>query len=116
MESLKKKENKRNIDVKLLHSKELPELQYSKILAVNNMASNTYAKAKEFILNMELDIMKSPLISSEDDPAFKHFIRYNDRKTQIKRDKRNWMIKSILFGVLFIVIIFFFVYLISITI
>ena len=105
LENLKKGENKKEGNASFVQ-RQLPELQYSKILAVQNMANFTFKKTSEIIQNIDLELQKHPLVSSKDSQAFNHFIKYNDNKIQMKKEKRYWLRKRMILCLVIVVILF----------
>ena len=105
MINLKNINNKKKIHTINHNIKILPELRYSKILAVKNMANVVFNKTNNLIQNIQLDLSKNPLVSSIDNDAFQHFISYNNEKIQFKNDKRYRLAKMII--ILIIIVILF---------
>ena len=82
LDNLKKEENKKESNAKFVH-RELPELKYSKILAIKNMANYTYRKTNDLIQNIDLELKKTPLVSNKDSQAFQHFINNSNNKIHL---------------------------------
>jgi hypothetical protein len=70
------------------------------------MANYTYKKTSELIQNIDLELQKHPLVSSMDSQAFNHFIKYNNNKIQMKKEKRYWLRKRVIFCLIIVVILF----------
>ena len=105
MINLKNINNKKKIHTINHNIKILPELRYSKILAVKNMANVVFNKTNNLIQNIQLDLSKNPLVSSIDNDAFQHFISYNNEKIQFKNDNRYRLAKMIIILIIIVIVL-----------
>lgn len=117
LEGLFDKENANNklshrmSSLKNLGELNLHSLHYSQINSVKNNAKKICSTAKDFISKLEVDMKSTPLID-KNDPAYIHYLNFNQAKIELKKVKKGNMFKIFIVIILAIVIVGSIIYLV----
>jgi hypothetical protein len=112
-ELIKALSNKQNFSEKLKrHIHNLPDLGesntiiYSKFSSIKTQANSSISQAKDFLKNINNQMIEEPLISA-DDPAYQHYLNYNTTKQEMKKMMRKMFFRRmvLLFAILCIVLL-----------